>query len=387
MQSELSGSPTPSMSETVPPFARGSAPRAIRPFKAPPEPVKRILVVDDEPTIVQALAKFLRSRGYDVQTAGSGPEALETLSGGSRFMLALCDVRMPGMSGVELVPRALAIDPDLAIMMLTGVNDAPTATDALSNGAMDYLLKPVELADLHHAIERALHKRELLIDRRNIERIIREEVASRTEEVEREKHALRDLSISVVETLINAMEAKDIYLRGHSQRIAELGASIAAQLSLDDNAVEHIRIAGRVHDVGKIGIRESVLNKPGPLTPAEFEHVKDHVRIGMEILAPLKHIAPALVYVQDHHEHYDGGGYPKGKTGDAISIGGRILAAADAFDALTSQRAYRQPMGAEDTIQYLGTQVGVLLDPKIYRALSTVILRQKSLVFSFIEDI
>jgi len=387
MQSELSTPVAPLTSETVPPTAHSSAPRVTRLFKTGAEPpAKRILVVDDEPAIVQALAKFLRSRGYDVQTAGSGQEALEILSGSSRFMLALCDVRMPGLSGVELVPRALAIDPDLAIMMLTGVNDAPTATDALSSGAMDYLLKPVELTDLHHAIERALHKRELLIDRRNIERIIREEVAARTEDVEREKLALRDLSVSVVETLINAMEAKDIYLRGHSQRIAELGASIAAQLGLNEDTVENIRIAARVHDVGKIGIREAVLNKPGPLTPAEFEHVKDHVRIGMEILAPLKHIAPALTYVQDHHEHYDGSGYPKGKVGDAISVGGRILAATDAFDSLTSQRAYRQPMAPDATVQYLGTQVGTLLDPKIYRALSTVISQRKSLVFSFIEN-
>jgi putative two-component system response regulator len=295
-------------------------------------------------------------------------------------------VRMPGLSGVEVVPRALAVDPDLAIMMLTGVNDAPTATEALSSGAMDYLLKPVELLDLHHAIERALHRRDLTIDRRNVERIIREEVASRTDELEREKHALRDLTISVVETLINAMEAKDIYLRGHSQRIAELGASIATELALDEDAIEHVRLAGRLHDVGKIGIREAVLNKPGPLTPEEYEHVKDHVRIGMEILAPLKHIGPVLAYVQDHHEHWDGQGYPKQKLGDQISIGGRVLCAADAFDALTSHRAYRQPMSPGETINYLSTQVGTLLDPTVYSALTNVIVRRKSLVSSFIEN-
>src|SRR6185312_1236651 len=129
-----------------------------------------------------------------------------------------------------------------------------------------------------------------------------------------------------------------------------LAASIADGMSLDPDAVEAVRMAGHLHDVGKIGIREEVLNKPGALTPEEFAHVKDHVRVGMEILAPLKHLGVALQYVQDHHEHYDGSGYPRGLVGQAISIGGRILAAADAFDALTSRRAYREPLSPRETV-------------------------------------
>jgi len=147
--------------------------------------VKRMLVVDDEETIRLALGKFLKTRGYDVHTAESGPAALEHLER-NRFVLMLCDVRMPGMSGVEVVPKALEIDPDLAIMMLTAVNDAPTATEALSRGAYDYLMKPIELVDLQQAVERALHKRDLAIEQRKVERLIREEVALRTAELERE---------------------------------------------------------------------------------------------------------------------------------------------------------------------------------------------------------
>jgi len=321
--------------------------------------VKRILIVDDEETIRLALGKFLRSRGYEVLTADCGPAALEALDR-QRFILMLCDVRMPGMSGVEVVTQAAKIDGDMAIMMLTAVNDAPTATDALSHGAMDYLMKPIELEDLNQAVERALHKRELAIEQRNVERLIREEVALRTEELEKEKAALRTLTISIADSLINAMEAKDIYLRGHSQRVAELGASMAESLGLDPDTVENVRLAGRLHDVGKIGIREEVLNKPGKLTAEEFEHIKAHVKIGMDILAPLKHIADALRFVQDHHEHYDGSGYPQGISGDEISIGGRLLAAADAFDALTSRRAYRDPLTPEDTLELLRVAFGCL---------------------------
>src|SRR5205085_12521324 len=146
---------------------------------------------------------------------------------------------------------------------------------------------------------------------------------------------------------------KDVFLRGHSQRVAELAASVAETIGLDADTVENARLAGRLHDVGKIGVREEVLNKPGPLTPEEFAHVQDHVRIGMEILAPLKHLAMTLEFVQDHHEHFDGSGYPRGLRGYKISIGGRILAACDAFDALTSQRAFREAMDPRDTLRHL----------------------------------
>jgi putative nucleotidyltransferase with HDIG domain len=345
----------------------------------------RVLVVDDEETIRTALARFLRSRGYEVEVAESGIAALIMLER-QRFVLMVCDVRMPGMTGLEVVPEALQLDADLAILMLSAVNDAPTATDALSHGAMDYLVKPIELVDLQRAVERCTHRRQLEIERRRVEQHIRDEVALRTAELEKEKAALHALTIGVADTLINAMEAKDVYLRGHSSRVADQAASIAETMGLDADVVENVRLAGRLHDVGKIGIREDILNKPGTLTEGEFEQVKDHVRMGMEILTPLKHIPLALDFVHDHHEHWDGGGYPRGLAGDQITIGGRILAACDAFDALTSQRAFREAMDPRETISYLEqNEVGRLLDPAVFTALKTVVLRRKTL--TFIDDL
>ena len=216
-------------------------------------------------------------------------------------------------------------------------------------------------------------------------KLLREEVALRTSELEREKAALHALTIGVADTLINAMEAKDIYLRGHSSRVADQAASIAEEMGLDADVVENARLAGRLHDVGKIGIREDILNKPGALTVEEFEHVKDHVRMGMEILTPLKHIPIALDFVHDHHEHWDGGGYPRGLAGEQITIGGRILAACDAFDALTSRRAFRDAMDPQGTLAYLEqNEVGRLLDPAVFTALKKVVQRRKSL--TFIDD-
>jgi len=344
----------------------------------------RILIVDDESTIRHALARFLRERGYEVHECGSGPAALAVLTQ-EHFAVMLCDIRMPEMSGLDVVPRAIEIDRDLAVLMLTAVNDASAATEALSSGALDYLVKPVALTDLQIAVERAVHRRQLEIDRRNVERHIREEVMLRTMELEKEKAALHALTIGIAETLINAMEAKDVYLRGHSRRVAEQAASVADEMGLDADIVENVRLAGRLHDIGKIGIREDILNKPGALTAEEYAHVKEHVRVGMEILAPLRHIPVALEYIADHHEHFDGSGYPRGLAGEQITIGGRILAACDAFDAMTSKRAFREAYDSKQTLARLEDEVGKLVDPRVFEALKRVVVRRKTL--TFIDDL
>jgi len=337
--------------------------------------VTRILIVDDEETIRLALRKFLRSRGYEVEIAGSGEQALELIDKSS-FALMLCDVRMPGMSGVQIVPKVLEKDQDLAIIMLTAVNDAATATEVLSSGATDYLMKPVELADLQQAVDRALQKRTELIEKRRLDKLIRDEVTLRTAELEREKESLRLMSVSIAETLINAMEAKDLYLRGHSQRVAELAGQLAEEMGLELSVREDLKVAGRLHDVGKIGIREAIMNKPGRLTPEEFEHVKRHVQIGLDILAPLVHLKTPLNYVEHHHERWDGAGYPRHLSGEEIPLGARVLCAADTFDALTSKRAYRDPMTPMAALEHLKVDVGKQFDPCVYEALVRVITRR-----------
>ena len=344
-----------------------------------PAPLARILVVDDDESIRVAMMRFLQRCGYEVQSAGSGGDALQLFESSS-FDAMICDVRMPGLSGPELLPRALEQDPNLAVLMLSAVNDAPTAAHVLAGGAIDYLVKPIELRALQDAVIRALARRQARMQKNQFDTRIQAEVHLRTAELEQEKESLRQLSVSVVETLIIAMEAKDVYLRGHSQRVADLSAEIAIEMGQDAEIVERIRLAGRLHDVGKIGIREEILNKPSALTVTEFEHVKQHVRIGIEILRPLQQLGHVLDFIHDHHEHWDGSGYPRGVRGESISLGGRILAGADAFDALTSQRAYRDPMRSDDSLAYLGTVAGALLDPQVARALQIVMKRRLAAV-------
>jgi response regulator RpfG family c-di-GMP phosphodiesterase len=338
----------------------------------------RILVVDDEDTIRLVFGRFLRSRGFDVDLAESGEAALEKLSG-APFDMMVCDVRMPGLSGIEIVAPALRQTPDLGIVMLSAVNDAPTATEAIKLGALDYLTKPVELQALYESVERALHKRTLLKERRRLEFTVREEVALRTQGLEREKEHLCEMTVNVVDSLVTAMEANGEFLRGHSTRVAELAASIAGCMRLAPDLVEDVRIAGRLHDVGNIGVRGSVLSKPGRFTPEELAHVRTHVAIGVEILKPLRHIERAVAFVADHHEHWNGGGYPFGKTGDAISLGGRIVTAADVFDAITSRRSYRDQLGPAQAAEFIAAQAGKMLDTPVCEALSAVIRHRRSL--------
>jgi putative nucleotidyltransferase with HDIG domain len=348
-----------------------------------PEGPASLLIVDDEEPIRTALARYLTQHGYEVTTAASGTEALAVL-GRQKISAMLLDVRMPGTSGIDLVPQALEIEPNLAILMLTAVTDATTAALCMQRGAFEYLIKPIDLVDLGRAVERALRRRATLMETAQVNQWLKEEVAIRAAEVRRERATLERVTIATLEVLVNALEAKDPFSRGHSARVADLSAMIAADLGMSDEEVEVIRTAGRLHDIGKIGIREEVLGKQGPLTPAEYEHVKDHVIIGTQILAPLAHLHAAITCMRSHHERWDGQGYPDGLKGEEIPFGARIIAIAEIFDALTTSRPYQEKMPANFAVDRLRDLVGTAVDPGVFAGLESVIARRQTLVF--LED-
>ncbi|HVH67248.1 MAG TPA: HD domain-containing phosphohydrolase [Gemmatimonadales bacterium] len=340
----------------------------------------QILVVDDEEPIRNALKKFLTQQQFEVYTAGTGDEAVQQLRR-HRVALMLCDIRMPGTSGVDLVPQALEVEPELAILMLTAVNDATSAALCMQRGAMDYLTKPIELADLGRAVQRALKRREMLLENRQLNQWLKEEVTTRTAELQRERMKLERLSVATLEALVNALEAKDPYMRGHSARVADLSATVAHELGMTEEEVELVRVAGRLHDIGKIGTREAVLNKQGTLTPDEFEHVKQHVIIGSQILAPLSHLGDIIPAVRHHHERWDGSGYPDGLRSQEIPIGARIIGAAEVFDALSTSRAYQEKLAPEKAIERIAELSGTVVDPKVFEAMASVVARRRTLVF------
>ena len=339
-----------------------------------------LLIVDDEEAIRSALKRFLVQQGYETVTADSGEQALEILAR-QKITGMLLDVHMPGISGIDLVPQIIELEPSIALLMLTAVNDATAAALCMQRGAMDYLTKPIDLEHLKRAIQRALQRRHTMQEDQRINRWLKEEVAIRSAELRLERANLERISVATLEALINALEAKDRYLRGHSARVADLSAMVAAEMGLTDEQVEAVRTAGRLHDIGKIGTREDILNKQGPLTDQEYEHVKEHVVVGSQILAPLIHLKDVIAFVRSHHERWDGLGYPDRLVGEAIPYGARIIGAVEIFDALTTSRPYQEKMDAEIAVERMKDLVGSVLEPRTHEALRTVVARRQALTF------
>ena len=343
------------------------------------EPVT-LLVVDDEEPIRNALRRFLVQQGYEVAMAASGEEALAVLHR-QRITGMLLDVNMPGISGVDLVPQIMELEPTIALLMLTAVNDATSAALCMQRGAFDYLIKPIDLGHLSRAIHHALQRRHTQLEGQQINQWLKDEVAARVAE-RRLEHANQErISVATLEALVNALEAKDPYLRGHSARVADLSAMVAAQMGRTDEQIEAVRTGGRLHDIGKIGIREEVLNKQGPLTEAEYDHVKQHVTVGSQILAPLVHLKDVIGFVRSHHERWDGKGYPDRLAGEQIPVGARIIGAVEIYDALTTARPYQEKMSAEVAVERMRDLVGTVIDPAVHAALEAAVNRRQALVF------
>jgi putative two-component system response regulator len=339
-----------------------------------------LLVVDDEEPIRNALRRFLVQQGYEVVTASGGEEALAVLQR-QRITGMLLDVNLPGISGVDLVPQIMELEPAIALLMLTAVNDATSAALCMQRGAHDYLIKPIDLGHLSRAIHHALQRRHTQLEGQQINQWLKEEVAARVAERRLEQANQERISVATLEALVNALEAKDPYLRGHSARVADLSAMVAAQLGSTDEQIEAVRTGGRLHDIGKIGIREEVLNKQGPLSEAEYDHVKQHVTVGSQILAPLVHLKEVIQFVRSHHERWDGKGYPDRLQGESIPIGARIIGAVEIYDALTTARPYQEKMSAEFAVERMRDLAGTVIDPKVHAALEAAVIRRQALVF------
>ena len=317
----------------------------------------RCLVVDDEPIVRRAVVRMLEAQGFACLEAGSGREGLDVLVGTGELPLVISDVRMPELDGLGLLTEVRRLFPDTAVVMLSGIAETSVAVECLHLGAADFLTKPIEMSEMHARVARALEKRALVMQNRYYQATLERRVGEQAERI-------RELFLEGVQMLARALEAKDPCLRGHSIRVSHYSVETARRLGLGEPVIEQIRIGGELHDIGKIGTREAVLQKPGSLTEDERHQICEHPALGERMLAPLARESPGVLrIVRSHHERLDGSGFPDGLQGEAIPLEARIVAVADAFDAMTSERPYRSPRPPADALGELHQVSGSQLDP------------------------
>lgn len=319
-----------------------------------PEP---ILVVEDEDSVRSLLLRMFAREGLTAFSAANGIDALALLRE-QTFGVVLSDINMPKLNGLELLQIIRETYPDIPVIIVTAYGDLDHAIAAMRLGASDYVVKPFDLSQVMTAVRQAQRLRQRNLARRYIEFQSRAYPSA---------EAGQRLLLSTVMALANSLEAKDPYTVGHSQRVAALAEQLAQALGLPEGEVQYIQLAGLLHDIGKIGIREAVMNKPGPLTPAEYAHIQTHPLISERILVPVAELNGALRMIRSHHEHWDGSGYPDGLKELEIPVGARILTIADAYDAMTSQRPYRPPLPHEVAIREIQAGAGRHFDPNLSR--------------------
>jgi putative two-component system response regulator len=321
----------------------------------------RVLIVDDEPAIRLVLRTLLAGEGgYELLEAADGQAALDLIEAFSPDAV-LCDLLMPGISGIELLRRVKDVDDTVAFVMITGAGTTHDAVEALRLQADDYLAKPFQLDDVRRSLRRALEYRSLLRQNRDHQRNLEKRVREQSEQMEQ-------FFVDALLTIANAVEIRDGYTGGHVERVTVYAVATGAALGLAPEQLRALAAAALLHDVGKIGIPDQVLTKPGRLTPEEYAVMQQHPAIGADILQQSPFLHASIPGVLHHHERWDGGGYPNRLAGKGISVEGRILAVVDAYDAMITTRPYRERCGADDALTELRRCAGSQFDPEVVDA-------------------
>ncbi len=321
---------------------------------------KAVTIVDDEPLVLDMLIRAARSWGYEVETASSAEGALLALERRCP-PIVVTDLNMPGHGGVWLVRQIRRRWPKIAIIVITAGQDTDAAVECLNAGAYRYFLKPIKLDEFRHALEITFRTCQLQHEHdRYHERLERT--------VRRQTRKIRRTFLSGIDSLVRTVEARDHYTSGHSLRVRRYSLLLADALCLNERLRQQLSLAAKLHDIGKIGVPDLILNKPGALTEEEFDVVKQHPVIGERILAPIIRNINILASIRSHHERIDGRGYPDGLSKDGIPLLARVLAVADCFDALTSARAYRSALAVPEAVKLLEEGAGKQFQPEIVRA-------------------
>jgi response regulator RpfG family c-di-GMP phosphodiesterase len=277
----------------------------------------------------------------------------------------ISDIKMPEMDGLELLKKVKTLGPQMMVIMMTGYAEVDTVVKALHFGAYDFILKPFDLDLVVFSVKKALDKKQLEEVVADYDQHLEELVEDRTADLRRAYGMLKKAHLDSVKMLVEAIDAKDAYTRGHSDRVRKWSVALAEKLGFSEKKLESLEFGALLHDIGMIGIKDEVLQKQGSLNPMEYEHIQEHPLIGVKIVEGGSSFKDEIPMIRHHHERFDGSGYPDGLVGENIPLEARIISIADAFDAMSSLRPYRREMSQEDALVEMEKGKGKQFDPKI----------------------
>ncbi len=327
----------------------------------------RDLIVDDEETIRHLLGRQLEMNEYACTLACDAAEARKFM-GDQNFELLLCDVNMPGESGMDFIQYVLAEYPDTAVVMVTAVDDREIAETALKIGVYGYVTKPFKPNEVMINVDSALRRRKLEIDNRAYRQNLEQMVVRRTTKLRETLERLQKTIKGIIHAMALTVESRDPYTAGHQLRVARLAFAIAKEMGLSEDQAEGVRVAGSIHDLGKISVPGEILSKPAQITALEFEIIKTHSQVGCDILKEIDFPWPLSQIVLQHHEKMDGSGYPQGLSGEEILVESRILCVADVVEAMTSHRPHRPTLGIDKALDEIQQNRGTLYDTVVVDA-------------------
>ncbi len=330
-----------------------------------------ILIVDDEPSITKLLAEMLRHVGYSCLECQSSQEALHLINT-QRFEAVLCDVRMPGISGLELLRFARDKHLHLAFVMVTGVDDVRVGIQAMKEGADDYLLKPLHLEAVLVSVNHVLEQKKLECELENYRLHLEEIVQQRTDQLRGAMWRIEQTYDETLQALAAALDLRDNDTAGHSRRVMAYAVEIAKRMGCSKEQMNTIARGALLHDIGKIGMPDAILMKPCPLTDEERTVMETHVIVGFSLLNHIEFLVGAAEIVLAHHERFDGTGYPHGLLGGEIPLGARIFAVGDTLDALISDRPYRRATSFAVAHEEIIQQSGKQFDPEVVSAFLSI---------------
>ena len=324
----------------------------------------QILIVDDEEMICNILARRLTREGYSCVTASNGKEALNHFFK-NNFSLIISDIKMPEMNGIELLKRVKSIHPKMKVIVITAYPEIDMAVEAMRLGAHDFIIKPADLDLIILSVKKALESKRLEEEIEAYHNRLEELVEERTGKLQQAYRILKKAHLDSVKVLAEAIDAKDPYTRGHSDRVKRMSLRVAQKMGFSEERLEILEYGALLHDIGKIGIKDEVLQKQGPLSREEFQYIREHPLIGVKIVEGVEFFRDKIPIIRHHHEYYDGSGYPDGLWGEAIPLEARIITVPDAFDAMTSLRPHREIMPLQDVLMELEKYRGKQFDPQV----------------------